>query len=434
MLQCGISPDDIDIRYDGLTGYWFEFRNRNGKTVLDSRAASFPDGGIYRTSSSAAASAVDYAFRHRVAFDKLDNMKEIHSNIISKYKSVLDYCGKKLADIRLDAKNDSYDNKDRTVPTLKSYIETIVGGGQAPGEMDNVISEVKKDVDGDEEEEVVKELTEIKGQLTEMLEFISRNSGEWLKNDAASSTLNFVKTASVDQMDFLPELAAFYVDKACGVIGMKSPKILGMCDDEDGYSVYVVDESRKAVVHIGDDALFRGVTESSGPAPYTFRYYTDVMIPCMLAVGHLKPMDDGTVVLLAARTMASGADEYDALSCVDKKRRIVSFRPVNGVETKGCSYASSVREPLVAAVPISKKASTEQSLNDALKANAERIKAAGMVIVVKQGSEYEGMAGTVDGDKIEFYNTHIEFPVRIEMDNGLVTEVWMMDGDVRIYA
>jgi hypothetical protein len=420
-MQCYTTTSDmVDIRYGGSGNYWFEIRNAAGKAVVDSRKAALSDGGVYGSSNLAGISAADYLFRNRIAFDAANNMRQVHSNIVSRYMSMLEYCRNKLADIELDADNPSYNNRDRTVPTLQSYIETLTKKG---GELDLVISEVAKDVDGDDDAESLKALYDVRNQFTDILEYISRSSPGWMESSWKTD-----KTASSSvKLDFLPELACFYTDKACGAIGMANPKILGMSDEIDGYAVHVVDGDRKAVVHVSNDAMFRGVTTNSGPAPFTFGYYTDVIIPCLLAVGHLQPLDDDSVILLASRLMASGGDSYDALSCMDKKRRIVTFSPVRGNTSKGCSYAMEVSEPLT------RSASSSQDINDSLKQNAESIMAADMVKIIKPGSEYEGMAGSVDGDRIEFFNTHIEFPVRIQMDNGLVTDVWMTDADVNVY-
>jgi hypothetical protein len=151
------------------------------------------------------------------------------------------------------------------------------------------------------------------------------------------------------------------------------------------------------------------------------------MVPCLLAVGHLCPIDNPEVVLLSSKLMSTGCDSYDAISSDGKSRKIVKFERVGGMKTKTPSYSMKVSDP------VTRISSYQQSLNDIMKYNAEKIENSKLVRITKAGSEYEGMAGTVDKSRISFHNTVIEFPVRIEMDNGLVTEVWMTDDDVDIY-
>jgi hypothetical protein len=418
--------------------YWFRIRNASGKVAFDSRRYGLSDGGVYSSRELAAVSAVDFLFRNRIAYDAMDNMNMIHANIVSKYKSIIDYCSGKLKEIASDEENESFNNRDRTVPALKSYVDTYAKDG---GEMDMMIKEVEKDVGDDKNNDNLVKLKELKSQMQDILQYISSNYKRWMQSEntteksepmqfetpKAAGWIGFIKTSNTKNIDFLPELASFYVDRACGAIGMTDPKILGMIPSMTGYDVHVISDDKRVVVHVGENALFRGITKCRETSPFSYSHYMDVMIPSLLAVGHMQPLDVDDIILLSSKMMSKGPDSFDAISGDGKTRKVVTFSAVGGKETKSSSYTVKITDP------VTKIASYQQEINDVIKDNVERLKGASLVKVIKPGSEYEGMAGKIDQDRMEFYNTYVEFPVRIEMDNGLITDVWMTDDDVEIF-
>lgn len=171
---------------------------------------------------------------------------------------------------------------------------------------------------------------------------------------------------------------------------------------------------------IGTDLSYRGIVPLGGRCSSgSMSHYFSMVRPSMEAIGHIRPIGED-FVMLPKQSLVEGVDSYDGFDVADGSPVIVGVKMLGGKRTKEPTYSYVRRVP--------KTASSEKAMR-----NAEAISKASMVMIQMPGSQYDGMAGTVDSSQMVHHNDHIEFPVSLEYDTGLRTELWVTDDDVKIY-
>jgi hypothetical protein len=237
-----------------------------------------------------------------------------------------------------------------------------------------------------------------------------------------ASSRAMIKCASdFDPMDMINEVASHYSATACGACGMGEATIEGVKDvcGDLGLICRGNDELRVLIV-VGTDLSFRGIVPIDGQClPGSMDHYFNMVRPALQAIGHFRPVGEDFIIF-PKLSIAAASDSYDGFDVSDNSPVTITFKMNGGKKTKNSTYSYERSER--------KTASSSK-----MKENATAITDAGLVMIDKPGSKYDGMAGSVDASKILYHNDHIEFPVSLEYDTGQKVELWVTDGDVKVY-
>jgi hypothetical protein len=402
----------------------------------------FGEYGVYESRKAAVEASNEMVLKNSVLISSgkdLGSGNLIKSMLVDKYVSMLEFCRNIYSDIVMDSNNDSYNNLNRTVPTLNKLLDDTAGSGK---QIELLINEIEtstndtfptepvSDITSDDVENVSsKRLIMVRDAMRELQSILKENFSRFI----TASYGKMKKSATAGEV--LPILAgnmiSNYINSVCGALELVSPVLEDMVESGGDCVCTIRSEDRRIAVVIGGDLTFRGVIDLLSP-PFTYQQYLDVLRPAICAIGHIRPLECGDIILLA-ESDGTAIDSYGGFRIPkyggETERITAVVQPVGGRKTKISSYIIKVSSPL------SRQASTSFSdrMVATLRDNAENIANAALVKVSKPGSQYDGMAGTVDPDKIVISNDHVEFPVSVEYDTGLRTDVWLTDDDVEIY-
>jgi len=377
----------------------------------------------------------------------LEQSERIKSSMVDKYMASLNFFREIYSDILADEADDSYNALHRTVPILITLLDDTAGAGK---QLDLVIAEVenstRSDFDvpdgkavGDEDAShyVSRVLIDIRGEMQEMLSRLNEQFSQFVE----ASFSGIIKTASTDGEEFEydgpdgndigAELVKHYVTESCKACGMAAPRIEDATESCEDMTVLVRGEDgKKVIVVIGSDLTFRGVYPASSNSYASYDHYREMFRPALSTIGHIRPVGEDFIIFCKypqSDTVSDG-DVYAAYD-IEKHEPVVARIVVSGgKKTKSPSY-SIVSEPMMA-----KAASYDSRTNTTVNDNAVAILESPMVKVQIPGSQYDGMAGVVDASRMVTRNDHVEFPVMLEYDTGLKTEVWVTDDDVVTYG
>jgi hypothetical protein len=430
--------------------YGFALVTRSGIPYYRSaapHAAMFGREGLFSTKKAALIAGRETAMQNRdivEAASEMVEMDSIKAALVSKYRSFYEFCRNLYAEIVADEGNKAYNDLHTTVPVLDKMLEDAAGPDK---QIEQLVREIEESTSEDAVDEESPEpgdldpdsmtnmasadLLSLRDMMRDLQKLLKKHFPEFIKVETASSRGLRAYGSSEDLADLAAALLSHYAETASEVAGMGRPMFEDLCCCEDG--VVLTFRGRgagRACVVMGDDMTFRGVYPLGNVAPHTYRHYADMLKPAMAEIGHWRPSGQDFVVLAATPGARSGkdCDEFDALTLPKtgsecrKSIARVSFR--GGVKTGNRSFSVGL-VPIVAA-------SYEQQMKQVLEENARDIANASLV-KIKTPGKYEGIAGTVDSSRIVLRNDHLEFPVMIEFDTGLKTEVWMTDDDVEIY-
>jgi hypothetical protein len=286
------------------------------------------------------------------------------------------------------------------------------------------------DVD-DVRNEASLELLTVRDMMRDLQELLKQKFPSFINIQQASAAGAKKYAGSGELAALAAEMVVHYARTAAAAAGMGDP-VFEDISESDGCCVLSFGErngSRKACVITGDDLTFRGIYPLNGPPVMSYDHFEDMIRPAMSAIGHWCPL--GSSAVAVPRTprgcgMHPGIHRFEAFSTDGSREPMVmSVSPSGGKKTR-CRSCRLNFSPL-------REASYAAQMKDALINNARDIAEAYLVKVVRPGSKYEGMAGTVDPAKITVRNDHIEFPVMLEYETGLKTEVWLTDDDVEVY-
>ncbi len=384
----------------------------------------------YDSEKSAVAASSDMVARNRPFLRKLAQAASpegVRIMIVDKYMASLEYFHSVYRDILADSNDDSYNNLHRTVPILNTLLEDTAGTGK---QLDLVVNQMEMSVDGNytapEDGSVDIDaishpdaitLLEIKEAMHDLLTVLKRDFSRFLQ--ASSKAMK--KNASFDPADMISEVASYYSSSACCACGMGESVIEGVKDVcGDLGLVCRGDSGNRVLVMIGTDLSYRGVMPLDGSiAPGSASHYHKMIRPAMEAIGHMRPVGE-KVVIIPRQSLGTGLDSYTGFDVHTGSPSVIGINMIGGKKTKEPTFSYVISTP--------KSATSEKAMK-----NAESIKAASLVMVKKPESKYDGMAGTVDVSKMQFHNDHIEFPVSLEYDTGVKTELWLTDDDVIVY-
>jgi hypothetical protein len=392
---------------------------------------SLGDYGDYRSPKEAKFASSEMIFRNSPVLTKLamSDGSSLRTMLVDKYMKTVYFLKGIYDDIVDDYNDESYNNLDRTVPILNKLLDDTAGDGN---QLDLVINQMEKSItdkyeppdDGTVDEQNItsddsKKIIRMRDWMRGLKKVLENNFPQFI---TAVSRSELKKTSgSMGIADFINDIAMDYCNKACKSCGMGSPRIESvkdLCGD-----LGILCRGRKgarAVVVVGTDLTYRGIMPISGKFHHgSMDHFMEMLRPSMNAIGHIRPIGHDFIIV-NRQEKSSGYNCFDGYVIGDMEHVIVNVEPLGGKKTKhpSCSYR----------IDKIRSASTDKCVK-----NANEISQASMVTIKIPGSEYDGIAGTVDPSKILFRNDHIEFPVSIKYDTGSTVDLWVTDEDVTIH-
>lgn len=449
----------MDVVIDKSKKGW-HFALKQGKTTIFSSSRPNPifygEYGFYRSPEQAYGACKMMMFRNASVMEKVDGkvtMTEVQQGIVDGMLNRLNSFIVRLKEIRHDHENDDANSLQKTVPSLDKLIsDSSKVISSIVSEIETNTSEVAaletgrvftdKNVDNEASVYLLRidrKMNRIKKRLKDdFAEFIE--AGQLPEGptpppmESMGSSHGMCKYASLikEDSDLLADIAADHVEKAVESLGSGHVRHIERTWDE-GWSFLIKTARGEFCVRIGDDALFRGMFPAGKTCveyPHmSLAFWNDIMKPVMNRIGHWLDSESGLLILPeTVSDPESGTDDGSRVADVLK-----SFNIADGTKS-ACRVLSKrgrrVKGDLCRIQPIAILTVTA-STNIESRVNA--LKDATMVMVTRPGSQYEGIAGSVDPERMKIRNDYIEIPVMIKFDTGLSTEVWMSDEDVEVY-
>jgi len=376
------------------------------------------------------------------ALADLVDMDEIKAELVDKYRNFYEFCSELYADILADSDNETYNELHVTVPTLDKMLDDAAGPGK---QIDMLVNEIEKSTTEDLESEELEEdpdlenvsneasveLLTVRDMMRELQGLLKEKFPAFINIQRAASAGAKKYAGSQEMAVLAAEMVVHYAKAAAAASGM-GELTFDDISESDGCCIVTFRErngDRRACVITGDDLTFRGIYPLNGISVMSYDHFEDMIRPSMSAIGHWKPLGSSMVVL--PRT-PPGCETNSDRHCFEafptdgsRRRMMMTAEPRGGKRTR-CRSCDMKFCPF-------REASYAARMKDALISNAKDIAESALVKVVRPGSKYEGMAGTVDPAQIVVRNDHIEFPVMLEYETGLETEVWLTDDDVEVY-
>jgi len=437
------------------------FTLKQGETTIFSSSSPHPMfygeyGDEYSSPEAAYGACRMFMFRNAAIMDMVGNketMTEVQQGVVDGMMARYRAFRARMKEIRHDHNDEQGNSLQKTVPSLDKLLFDSVKV------IDSIIPEIESDTSevaalGGEKEYTEKNvdneasvyLLRICEKMKKMRKALKTEFGDFLEAGAlpegplpppvkeTASNTKMCRYASLldDDPDLLADIIADHIESICSAEGGGHVRnIEKTCDS--GWLFLVKTARGEFAVSIGDDALFRGLFPSGDTCrKYPFMslgFWNDIMKPAVAAVGHWLDSQSGFLILpetakISVPASNDGSKSVDVLKAFNTGTGSDSACEISlkrGKRTRG--DLCCIRSVLLI--------STASAPN--MESRLQKFKNATMVTVVKPGSKYNGIAGSIDPERMKVRNNYIEIPVRIKFDTGLETEVWMADDEVEVF-